>query len=108
MEGHRLRHRVSEAGKRQAEARQVARRARDLLPDRLMQIEREYRQNHPPGKARRQALQDPRYLASIEELAGICAAALEARVAWETGRMLWNARVSISSFRAAESWFRDR
>jgi len=104
LDNQRLRHHISEAGRRQAEARQVARRVRELLPERLLQIEREYRRSLPPGKARRQALRDPRYLASIEELANVSAAATEARIAWETGRMLWNARLSINSYRNAVAW----
>lgn len=90
---------ISRSGDKQAQARQVAKRLHTLLPQRLKEIEREYRRRHPPAKAHRLALSDRRYLDFIEQAAEITAAALESRVIWETHRLLFEARRSIQSYR---------
>ena len=86
-----LRHRICQAGKKQAEARQIARRYRELLSLRLARLAGEYRRSFAAGKAERLALHDPRYLRWLDELTELSFEALKARVEWETGRMRWDA-----------------
>ena len=103
MESNQLRYEITQAGRHQADARQVVRRHRELLPVRLGQLVSEYRkQRNSAGKSMRLALKDPRYLAWVEELAELSSEAVRARVRWETGRMLWNARQSLNAY------YRDR
>lgn len=99
MTSSQLRYEITQAGRHQADARQVVRRYRELLPVRLGHLVSEYkRQRNSAGKSMRLALKDPRYLAWLDELAELSSEALRARVRWETGRMLWNARQSLNAY----------
>lgn len=89
---------ISRAGGTLVTDRQLARRLKELLPERLKQIEREYRRQHAPAKAQRLALNDRRYLDFLAQASDAQAAALESRITWETHRMLVEARRSIQAF----------
>lgn len=71
------------------DARQVARRVRELLPRRLQEIHRQKLAGGglSAGRALRRALRDPEYLAHIEESVGLAHRWRQARVMWEVKRM---------------------
>lgn len=83
------------------ETRQVARRLRELLPARFLELKREHirRSDALGSKADRLALTDPRYIESLEQLAEISARARHSQVQYETHAMLFKARQSLRAFR---------
>lgn len=84
-------------------ARQVARRLEALLPVRLKDIERRFRQNQknqidaraPVAGAQRRALCDKAYLDFIQEYTDIHGDAIARRIQYETHLMLFEARRSL-------------
>lgn len=89
-ERHKLRWFISEQGRFAIEFRQIYKRMRELLPNRLQQLISEYRQQQGVARARRSALLDPRYSSYIDQLVDIGARAHLARVQHETHLMYYN------------------
>lgn len=87
---HKLRWVISEQGRFAIEFRQVHRRMRELIPQRLQQLVTEYRQREQRiARARRLALLDPRYLSYIDQLVDIGARAQLAKIQHETHLMYY-------------------
>lgn len=81
-------------------ARQVARRLEALLPLRLKDVERGFRDDKtskraPVAVAQRKALCDQAYLQFVQEYASLHGEALAGRVQYETHLMLFEARRSL-------------
>ena len=84
-----MRRRVIEQGQAAIEARQVARRMRELLQARLQQLLSEHRKQGSVAQARRKALTDPRYRDYIEQVVDVCSKAQAARIRHETYLMYY-------------------
>lgn len=93
-----LKHKIVVAGQKRLEAKQIAQRLQDLLPSRLADIARHKRGNYSLAKANRMALQDPSYIAYLDELVEVNRQALEHRILWETRSMLLKAWQSIEAY----------
>ena len=74
---------------------QVSRRMKNLLPDSLSSLKREHRHGNSAARAERLASTDKEYLRLIEEYVDLYSKGLEARVQFETHRMLLSARQSM-------------
>jgi hypothetical protein len=86
---------ITHHGRLAAEATQVSKRLKSLLPSRLKQIKMELQRYHRGEKSTRLALMDSRLTNYIDELVNTSATAREARIQHETHRMLYEARVSL-------------
>jgi len=86
-------------GSRAAEHRQVARRLRALLPERLKSLHRAHRgaadSESSSARAERHTLIDPTWLAHVEEVVAMSHSATLARIEYETHMMLFEARRSL-------------
>jgi hypothetical protein len=81
------------------ESRQIGRRLRDLLPQRLKRIHARHRAlARTSGAAERLALIDSDYLEHLEEISLVTQSALEARIQYETHLMLFEARRTLRHF----------
>lgn len=81
------------------DARQVAKRLRDLLPARLNKLQKSYRQSNPSAVSLRYALISNEYKDYLEELVQVNAEALHCKVQYETHMMLLHARQSLNRLR---------
>jgi hypothetical protein len=97
-----LSHQITAWSRKAVEAEQVARRLKQLLPQRLKLIHGRLRKQFGYTKALRQALVDQSYRIYIEELVEIRHEALHAKIRRETHLMLYNARQSMQSFQKAK------
>ena len=86
---------IQKQGREAFEGRQFAKRLKTLLPMRLESIKKEIQGRLPSGRARYRALVDKRFLGHIEELVEISSNAVEARMQYETHKMLVQARKSL-------------
>ena len=93
-----LKHKIASAGQKQLEARQIAQRLQELLPSRLADIARSRRGNSSVAKSTLLALQDPNYLAYLDELVEVNRQAREHRILWETRSMLLKAWQSVEAY----------
>ena len=78
------------------EASQVAGRLHDLLPVVLQSVKR--KQSERGSKAERRALVDDEYLRKIDEYVEILRQAYEAKIQFETHRMLLEAKKSLDAY----------
>jgi hypothetical protein len=86
---------ISKNASEAADARQIARRLRTLLPSRLNEIKAHYcRQGSGASKSLRYALADQRYGELVSELVKVSHQALRARISYESHAMLHAARAS--------------
>lgn len=86
-------------GRSALESKQVARRLRELLPKRLLQIRQKYPQNGLRAEAWRGAFTDPEYLEFVDEYVRISGHTTEFFVQYETHMMLLQARQTLRAFR---------
>ena len=93
-----LSHRIRSEGSLSGEFSQVARRLRDLLPQTLRLLKHQHRGNGKSARAERLALADTHYQRAIDEYVNMKGKALEARVQYDTHRMLLQARQSLRRY----------
>lgn len=92
---------LSEYSKQARDSRQVSRRLKGLLPNRL----KELRVQHSDATSRkgaqlRQVIAGPEYSALIEEMTEVYGDSLHYRILYETHMMLFEARRSLRAFRS--------
>ncbi len=85
-------------GAKSRDQMQVAERLRELLPDALLAAKRALAPELRGAEAERKALSDSSYLARIEEFVSLWGEAWEARIQFETHRMLLQARQSLEAY----------
>ena len=81
------------------EARQVASRLKELLPQRLTGIREKYLGDYSAARASRIALVDKEYQERLKEFIEISGNALESKIQSETHLMLYQARQTLRAFR---------
>jgi len=90
---------ISYYGKQTAQHRQVARRLHTLLPERFNRIKRHYlEKRYRSTKAQRLTYLDKRYQGFLNEYHQVTSLAHENRILWETYRMLYQARQSLTAY----------
>ncbi len=82
---------------RSRESLQVSERLKSLLPQVLAEAKRETRGRWKGAEAERHALNDPAYLEKVQEYVELHRNGLEARIQFETHRMLLQAWQSLNS-----------
>ena len=85
-------------GAKSRDQMQVAERLRELLPDALLASKRALAPEYRGAAAERRALSDQSYLEKIEEFIILWGEAWEARIQFETHRMLMQAKQSIQAY----------
>ena len=97
----RLQRVIAEQADMAVSSRQVSQRLKALLPQRFREIKRDANRAGLRGsRAERHALVDERYTKALEEYVNITYAGVEARIQYETHRMLFEARRSLRLFKA--------
>jgi hypothetical protein len=92
---------LSEYSKQARDTRQVSRRLKRLLPNRLKELQQQ--QGEAPrrkGAQLRQVMAGPEYSAIIDEMTEIYGDSLQYRILYETHMMLFEARRSLRAFRS--------
>ena len=97
-------HEIRKTSSAAFEGRQLTRRLKGLLPDRLKVIDLEWRQNFPPSQARRRAITDKRYEEHLLEILEISSNALANRIRFETLCMLIKAEHTDRTINALCAW----
>lgn len=90
--------RITAAGRKAAESRQISRRLVELLPLRLRDIKSRYRRRYDDWsatRAERLALSDAEYIGYVEEVALLKHQAISARIEYETLMLVFEARRSL-------------
>lgn len=82
---------------RSRENLQVADRLKSLLPHALQQSKRSMRGSYKGAAAERRALNDQEYIEKIQEYLAVYSEGLEARIQFETHRMLLQAWQSLNA-----------
>lgn len=92
-----LTHMITRFGRAAMENRQISKRLRALLPERLASLKRSCQESKQvgAGAAERHALASPDYQKLVDELANLSGDAHQARVQYETHLMLVFARQSM-------------
>lgn len=80
------------------EIHQVSKRMKTLLPDSLLSLKANHRPGNSAARAERLARTDQEYLRLIDEYVELYGKGLEARIQYETHKMLHSARQSMRFF----------
>ena len=100
IQNDRLQRVIADQAQTAQSTKQISQRLKSLLPLRFRELRRDAEQTGLRGsKAERAALTDERYRQYLDEYLEIKAAGFEARIQYETHRMLMNARRSLRAFR---------
>ncbi|MDD9950418.1 MAG: hypothetical protein OXT67_02530 [Zetaproteobacteria bacterium] len=87
-----LRHQTLQAGKAYTDAKQIAARLKELMPQRIRKLQQDFsQQGMPASTALRKTYLSTHYRTWVDEL---CHATLQAdhhRIEWEIGQMRWHA-----------------
>lgn len=93
-------HKIQQFAESAREYRQVFRRLEQLLPDRLLTLEREKRKlGLTASESQRAALVSPEYLDLVDELSEVGFQSFSSRIQYETHVMLVDARRSLRYFK---------
>jgi hypothetical protein len=95
-------------GARSRESLQVAERLKSLLPEVLLAVKRSQAPHSKGADAERKALNDGAYLDKIEEYVTLYAEGWEARIQYETHRMLLEAWRSLNAYQRAYQQVRPK
>ena len=99
-----LQHRARREAARLNELRQVAKRMYELLPHTLKQLRRQQHSGRKVAHAERLALTHSDYQAAIEQYLDVLTQSIQARVAYDTHKMMFQARQSLRRYHLDTKW----